>query len=925
MVHFAIAFVGRVGSSYLQALIDSHPDAACLGEIVSHPPISEGTASEVQARLDERIGATGKPVAGFKLAFCSVPLPAGILETLAARHYRFVHIERRNKFDQYLSMRLAQVNGVWRSDRGAYDVTCIHLDPDDAIEMIRTYTSYETAIADRLSGAFPYHHVFYEDVVSGDALPGILEFLGLEPKPLTSVFHKQREASQRDSIANYAEVAAALEANGFGHFIDTSPTSSGGGETGVDKSGDQVSDKPPKKKKVDRLSQKLKRQSEDIRLLEDRIRILSQNQRDARRGGQGSSIGAPLPARGGPGLRRLMELVVPGNSRHPPAGTGQPDPVPPGACIPRQYRKTILRSPILAGDTPAEYLKDYVGPARRPADFSTLDQFLAVAYLDPDRLKPPLSQADLRVIAYMDDYKTRCAAAYSDRPQDECVSIVMPTHDRADIIADAILSVEMQSYRNWELIVVDDGSPSDATAAAVAEFDDPRIRYVRLDTPSGNGAARNAGLGHARGPVIAYLDDDDQWDPDHLLVTLNQMRDSGRKSAYAGQIVWSGFDERLGIGQKLAAIRFAPFNRSLLENVNYISMISFIHDADLLQQTGTFDETLDRYLDWDLFLRMTEVSVPLAIPAITSHYYRGRTDSYVSGAPERDAAIAAVRQRMAERSGWTVAIRIGPEASYEGFANPARSREARRALRDAMPASPVEILIPNYECADELEACIASIEQCTTGPFGVTIVDNGSSPQTIERLSDFCAGKPFVSFVVDDGPAGFSHAINRGLAEIGWTATTDILVLNNDTIVTPDWLEEMQFVLWRHPDVGMAVPRQVLLPGSRIIHSHVPCAVDARECDTNVSQIHRNVFDRAFDPGHGLVELTFAPLFAGLIRGGVLQQLSGLNARNGAHYRSDWIFCDALRRILQMRIVYTPHSKIYHLQGVASREHPAFK
>ncbi len=220
MAYFAIAFVGRVGSSYLQGLVDSHPDASCKAEIVSHPPISEGEASQVAAHIDATIGSARTPVAGFKLAFCSLPLPSGILETLEARHYRFLHIERRNKLDQYLSMRLAQVNAAWRSDRGSYDIERIELDPADLLAAIKRFISYEAAIEQQLSGRFPYHRVLYEDVVSGKAIPRVLDFLGLEPKPLTSAFRRQRRISQRDSIANYEEVAAALAANGFDRLLD---------------------------------------------------------------------------------------------------------------------------------------------------------------------------------------------------------------------------------------------------------------------------------------------------------------------------------------------------------------------------------------------------------------------------------------------------------------------------------------------------------------------------------------------------------------------------------------------------------------------------------------------------------------------------------------------------------------------------------
>jgi glycosyltransferase involved in cell wall biosynthesis len=90
------------------------------------------------------------------------------------------------------------------------------------------------------------------------------------------------------------------------------------------------------------------------------------------------------------------------------------------------------------------------------------------------------------------------------------VSVVVPTYNRAALIARTLRSVLDQSYRNLELLVVDDAS-TDGTAEAVAALDDPRIRYLRQDTNAGVAAARNRGIAEARGELIAFLDSDDAW------------------------------------------------------------------------------------------------------------------------------------------------------------------------------------------------------------------------------------------------------------------------------------------------------------------------------------------------------------------------------------------------------------------------------
>jgi glycosyltransferase involved in cell wall biosynthesis len=93
------------------------------------------------------------------------------------------------------------------------------------------------------------------------------------------------------------------------------------------------------------------------------------------------------------------------------------------------------------------------------------------------------------------------------------VSIVMPAYNRADTILRAIRSVQEQTYQDWELIVVDDGS-TDGTATLI-EGMDPRMKVIRQEN-RGFVGARNTGLEASTGEYIAFLDSDDEWLPYHL-------------------------------------------------------------------------------------------------------------------------------------------------------------------------------------------------------------------------------------------------------------------------------------------------------------------------------------------------------------------------------------------------------------------------
>ena len=95
------------------------------------------------------------------------------------------------------------------------------------------------------------------------------------------------------------------------------------------------------------------------------------------------------------------------------------------------------------------------------------------------------------------------------------VSIVMPAHNAAEFIDDAIHSVLGQTYENWELLIVDDAS-DDNTLEVVKQFGDERIRVISCKRNGGAVKARNRGVRVSRGKFLCFLDADDLWQPDKL-------------------------------------------------------------------------------------------------------------------------------------------------------------------------------------------------------------------------------------------------------------------------------------------------------------------------------------------------------------------------------------------------------------------------
>src|SRR6185369_4654551 len=112
------------------------------------------------------------------------------------------------------------------------------------------------------------------------------------------------------------------------------------------------------------------------------------------------------------------------------------------------------------------------------------------------------------------------------------VSIIMPAYNAGKYIADSIRSVLAQTYSNWELIVVDDGSTDD-TAAIVQDFTkrEGRVRYIYQENGR-LGKARNTGVRNSQGDLIAFLDSDDLWIETKLELQLRALREQNADLVY---------------------------------------------------------------------------------------------------------------------------------------------------------------------------------------------------------------------------------------------------------------------------------------------------------------------------------------------------------------------------------------------------------
>lgn len=183
-------------------------------------------------------------------------------------------------------------------------------------------------------------------------------------------------------------------------------------------------------------------------------------------------------------------------------------------------------------------------------------------------------------------------------------SVLLPTHNRADVLPFAIRSVLSQTLGDFELLVVGDGC-TDRTAEVVASFDDARVRWFDLPkAPNFGYANRNVALREARGRYVAFMAHDDLWLPDHLELLAACIEKSAAEIVYSRPL-WV-IPEGL-----IAPISFNLDNPDTLDGflsrrLTSIPAACVVHRRDCLDRYGYWDETLPACGDWDMWARIIE-------------------------------------------------------------------------------------------------------------------------------------------------------------------------------------------------------------------------------------------------------------------------------------------------------------------------------
>lgn len=201
------------------------------------------------------------------------------------------------------------------------------------------------------------------------------------------------------------------------------------------------------------------------------------------------------------------------------------------------------------------------------------------------------------------------------------VSIIMPSYNTASFIAESIQSVLAQSYKDWELIIVDDCSPDNTDDVVKPYLSDERIRYLKNEKNSGAAVSRNRALREAKGKWIAFLDSDDLWMPEKLQKQVIFMEKNGYHFSYTNYAEIDTEGKRNGIlvtGPK-------QITKTGMYNYCWPGCLTVMYDRDVVGVIQIAD--IKKNNDYAMWLKVCQKADCYLLDEELALYRRGRAGS----------------------------------------------------------------------------------------------------------------------------------------------------------------------------------------------------------------------------------------------------------------------------------------------------------
>lgn len=505
---------------------------------------------------------------------------------------------------------------------------------------------------------------------------------------------------------------------------------------------------------------------------------------------------------------------------------------------------------------------------------------------------------------YYDRLRARVASARAgDAPdaKQPLVSILVPTYKpmMSDFTA-AVDSVIAQTYRNWELIIVDDGAKSPEVAARINTYckQDARIRCITLKQNRGISGATNAGLEAVRGAYVAFFDHDDLLVDVAIEMMVRAAQQTGARMLYSDE------DKIDQAGYFLEPNLKPDYNYRYLLGCNYICHLLFV-ETQALKTVGELRATYDGAQDHDLILRLVE-EIPAAeihhVPEVLYHWRKTPNSTAVNIGNKTyaiDAGVKAVGDHLKRRG-----VKAKVE-SIRGLTLYGVTWQQRRQPH-------VSIIIPFKDQADITQRCIDALLAFTDyKAFDIVLVNNWSVTREAE---DFCRrvsklDRVRVLTVEED----FNYSRLNNLACRDNPAEL-FFFMNNDVFVgDKNWLRTIVGEMLSSPEIGI-VGGKFLYPNDTIQHAGVvvgPAGVAAH--------VHRGapLTDYGFIGRAMLSHEVSAVTAAGmLVKASVFREVGGFDEEHLKVAYNDVDFCLKVGEA-GYRIVWCAEFTAYHHESLS--------
>ena len=482
-------------------------------------------------------------------------------------------------------------------------------------------------------------------------------------------------------------------------------------------------------------------------------------------------------------------------------------------------------------------------------------------------------------------------------------SILVPLYNTdKTMLKEMIDSVEWQTYSNWELCLADGSDDAHAyVGETVSEYNDSRIKYMKLEKNEGISGNTNQCLKLATGEYIGLFDHDDILHPSALFEYAKVINEQDADYIYCDETTFKS-----GNIDHMLTMHFKPdYAVDNLRANNYICHFS-VFKKNLLDGTELFRTRFDGSQDHDMILRLTDRAQKIVHVPRLLYYWRCHSGSVASNISAKEYAIDAAKGAVADH------LR---KHGYKDFKiTSTRAFETIFKIRYKLNGTPlITIVIPNKDHASDLKRCVYSIlEKSTYTDFEIIIVENNSTEKaTFDLYEELKEASDKISVVTFEGEFNYSAVNNFG---VSFAKGEYILLLNNDTeVITLNWLEEMLMYAQRE-DVG-AVGAKLYYADRTIQHAGVVIGLGAHRTagHTHYKMPKENLgYMGRLCYTQDVTAVTGACL---LVKKALWDEVGGLDTDFRISL-NDVDFCLKLREKGYLN-VFTPFAELYHYESVS--------